>query len=146
MSMSSRFVVAVHALTLLARAGGGPLTSEYIAGSVNTNPIVVRRILGLLRNAGLAAAQPGVGGGSVLTRSPGRITLCDVYRAVEEGELFSLHAQPPNRRCPVGGNIQAALRGVLDEARGAMEKALQRTTLAMIQKDISTRSGQVSGK
>jgi len=146
MNMSSRFVVAVHALTLLANAGGGPLTSGYMAGSVNTNPIVVRRILGMLRKAGLVSAQPGVGGGSRLARGPERITLRDVYRAVEAGELFSLHPQRPNRRCPVGGSIQASLAGVLDEARSTMEKVLEGMTIARVLKAVQARSGKAAGR
>ncbi|HEY4389291.1 MAG TPA: Rrf2 family transcriptional regulator, partial [Ktedonobacteraceae bacterium] len=61
-STNSQFAVAIHTLTLIAQAGDEPITSEYIAGSVNTNPVFIRRILGLLSRAGLVASQPGVGG------------------------------------------------------------------------------------
>ena len=92
MTISSRFAVAVHILTLLETGRGEPLTSEYMAGSVNTNPSVVRRILTLLARAGLTRARMGAGGGTVLARPAGEITLRDVYRAVEcEERLFSLH-------------------------------------------------------
>jgi Rrf2 family protein len=146
MSMSSRFVVAVHALTLLAGSGEKPLTSGYLAGSINTSPIVVRRILGMLRRAKLVAAQPGVGGGSRLARGPERITLRDVYRAVEAGELFSLHPQRPNQRCPVGGNIQASLDGVLSRAQSTMEKVLGEVTMAQVLADVMKRSRRAKGK
>src|SRR5437763_13957245 len=106
--MSSRFAVAVHALTLLG-SEDGPLTSEFIAGSVNTNPVVIRRVLAALRTAKLVASKGGASGGWRLTRAPSAITLRDVYRAVEGPSLFALPEQPPNPACPVGSTIQAAL-------------------------------------
>ena len=82
--------------TLLAMDEDKPIASEYMAGSVNTNSVVIRCILGTLRKAGLAIAQPGAGGGSSLARCLEQITLLDVCRAVETGDLFSLHRRPPN--------------------------------------------------
>ena len=98
--MNSRFAIAVHVLTFLALAGDEPTTSEYIAGSVNTNPVVIRRILSALRQAGLVTAQPGIGGGSSLARPAAEITLADVYRATEERDLFALH--PRSLPCDAG--------------------------------------------
>jgi Rrf2 family protein len=92
--ISSRVAVAVHVLAYMAWKRSEAVTSERIAASVNTNPVVVRRIVGALRNAGMVTVQPGVGGGATLAREPRDITLLDVYRAVEDGdELFSLHPQ-----------------------------------------------------
>jgi DNA-binding IscR family transcriptional regulator len=103
MTISSRFAVAVHILTLLETGRGEPLTSEYVAGSVNTNPAVVRRILSMLARAGLTHARLGAGGGSVLARPAAEISLRDVYRAVEcEERLFSLHHERPNPKVPRG--------------------------------------------
>jgi Rrf2 family protein len=128
--MNSRFAVAVHILTLIARSEGQPVTSEYIAGSVNTNPSLVRRLLSQMTRAGLTTAQMGAGGGALLARPPEQITLRDVYRAVDEGELFGLHPEQPNPACPVGRNIQAMLETRFDAARQAMEAELDRTTVA----------------
>lgn len=128
--MNSRFAVAVHVLTLIAQGEGEPVTSEYIAGSVNTNPSLVRRILSLLARAGLTTSQMGTGGGALLARPAAEITLRDVYRAVDEGELFALHRESPNPACPVGRNIQALLETRFDAATRALEAELDRTTIA----------------
>lgn len=129
MSISSRSAVGVHVLALLARAGDEPLSSEVMAGSVNTNAVVIRRELGLLRQAGLVRSQEGSGGGWRLARNPRRITLLDVYRAVEKETLFSLHNQQPNPACLVGRNIQGALKDVFGDAEAAMERRLEKTTI-----------------
>ena len=134
--MNSRFAVAVHILALLEQGRGEPVTSEYIAGSVNTNASLVRRLLGLLHRAGLTSAQLGTGGGALLARPAGEITLLDVYRAVDEGDLFAMHRERPNPACPVGRNIQAALETSIDRAARAMETELARTTVADVAADV----------
>ena len=129
MQTSSRFAVAVHILALMARAGDEPVKSDQMAGSVNTNPVVIRRILCALAHAGLVASQTGASGGSRLARKPGQISLLDVYRAVEEGGVFALHRQSPSRRCLVGCNIETVLRDVLEEVSLAVERVLAKTTI-----------------
>jgi Rrf2 family protein len=129
MNVSTRFTVALHVLTLLASSPGEALTSEYIAGSVNTNPVVVRRLLGRLRKVGMVSSQPGNGGGWELARSPETLTLRDVRQAVKEGSPFSMHNHPPNPRCPVGKNIQGALGPLYDHAERVMEDDLSHTTI-----------------
>ncbi|HKP74194.1 MAG TPA: Rrf2 family transcriptional regulator [Longimicrobiaceae bacterium] len=143
--MNSRFAVAVHILTLIAQAEGEPVTSEYIAGSVNTNPSLVRRILSLLTRAGLTTAQMGTGGGALLARAAERITLRDVYRAVDDGELFALHRERPNPACPVGRNIQALLETRFDAATRALEAELDRTTIADALADVARCEGEAAG-
>src|SRR5215207_9248111 len=119
--MNSRFAVAVHVLTLLEQSRGEPVTSEYLAASVHTNPSLVRRLLGTLARAGLTTSRLGLGGGALLARRADEITLLDVYRAVdEEGELFALHRERPNPKCLVGRNIQGALTAHLDAATRAL--------------------------
>ncbi|PEA56729.1 transcriptional regulator [Bacillus pseudomycoides] len=125
MGISSRFTVAVHMLTLLAVDKTSRCTSEWIAGSVNTNPVVIRRITGMLKKAGLVDVQAGKGGTS-LARDLDEVTLLDVYKAVEvmeEGHLFSFHDNP-NVQCPVGANIQNVLEIILLQAQEAMENVL----------------------
>src|SRR5262249_31418238 len=138
MPRSSRFVVATHALTMLAYCDGEAMTSEYIASSVNTNPVVVRRVLGLLAKAGLVATQEGAGGGVRLARSADNINLRAVYAAVETQPLFALHPSDPNPQCPVGSTIQGALEPALDAAEGALLGSLAETTVA----DLVGRLGQ----
>lgn len=139
--MNSRFAVAVHVLTLLASAEGEPLTSEYIAGSVNTNPSLVRRLLSTLAKAGLTTAQLGTGGGALLARPAEAITLRDVYRAVADDGLFAMHRERPNPACPVGRSIQSALEARIDNATRALETEFDRTTIAAMLTDVSARAG-----
>ncbi len=130
MLKSSRFVVAVHVLALLAYSKGEAMTSEFIAGSVNTNPVVIRRLLTLLAGAGFVVTQEGAKGGVRLARPAEEIDLLSIYRAVESEGLFALHPQTPKAACPVGGNIQAALVPTLDAAEAAMLDSLKKTTIA----------------
>jgi Rrf2 family protein len=129
MSTSSRFAVAVHVLTLMAWSEDESLKSEQVAESVNTNPVVIRRILCELAQAKLVISQTGSTGGSKLARKAGELTLLEVYQAVERRGVFSLHRQPPSRRCPVGVNIEMVLGDVLDEVNSAVEHVLAKITI-----------------
>ena len=130
MAASTRFSVAVHILTLLAQADGVPLTSGLIAGSVGTNEVVVRRLLGPLRREGFVESRSGTGGGWVLARDPGSVTLDQIWAAVEpEDGLVHRHGAP-NPACLVGRNIQEALDAVALDGRRAWELALGQWTLA----------------
>ena len=135
MSTSSRFAVAVHVLTLMAWAEEEPLKSEHVAESVNTNAVVIRRMLCELAESNLVVSQTGSMGGSKLARLPERITLLDIYQAVESRGVFSLHRHPPNPDCPVGVNIGSVLNDVLDEVDSAVEGVLANITL----KDVVSR-------
>ncbi len=143
MNVNTRFTVAIHTLTLLAapREANEPVTSEYIAGSVNTNPVVIRRVLGQLRSAGLVTSQGGNGGGWRLSQDPEKITLCDVYQAVEDERIFALHHRPPNPHCPVGSHIQQTLTPHFEAATKALESELSHTTLADITREVFAQTG-----
>lgn len=140
--MNSRFVVAVHILTLVERGEGVPVPSETIAASVNTNASLIRRLLGQLMRAGLTTSRLGAGGGTMLAKPAERITLGDVYRAVDAGRIFALHREEPNAACPVGRNIQAVLCNEIDEARRAMERRLDETTIAEMAAGVVAREGR----
>ncbi|QJD84619.1 Rrf2 family transcriptional regulator [Cohnella herbarum] len=130
--ISSRFSIAVHILSLIA-ISSKDCTGDYIAGSVNTNPVIIRRIMGMLKKAGLVDIRPGVGGASLL-KDRDQITLLDVYRAVEvieDGRLFNFHDEP-NPLCPVGRNIEAALRAEMEAAQSAMEQRLAQVNLSQL--------------
>lgn len=140
-TISSRVAVAVHVLAYLAWRRDEPVTSERIASSVNTNPVVVRRIVGALRNAGLVHVQPGVGGGAQLAREPDRISMLDVYRAVEEkDELFAVHSDPC-RNCDIGNNIREVLQGVFCQAHQAMQSVLADVTIADVGAEVRKLAG-----
>lgn len=140
MSISSRFSVGIHILTLIEINKDGTSTSEFIAGSVNTNPAVIRKIMGMLKNAGLVNVRPGVPGAE-LAKKLSDVTLFDVYHAVnvvQEKELFTVHDNP-NPECPVGRNIQKTIEPLLTTAQLAMEKVLKSLTLEDVVKDIETK-------
>lgn len=133
--------MAVHILTLLASKEGEPASSEWIAASVNTNPAVIRRLLGQMSKAGLTSAQLGAGGGALLARDPRRVTLDDVYRAVDDlGEVIPIHSQP-NPKCPVGRNIDAVLREKLERAERALHAELASTSIADLYSAIERATG-----
>ena len=136
MCTSSWFAVAVEVLTILGLAEVEAVRSEHVACSVNTNPVVIRRILCALGRAGLVTSQTGAAGGSRLARRPDRITLREVYRAVEPPSIFSLHRQPPSRECLVGMNIESVLEDVLGEVDGAIDQVLGRITLERVMRSV----------
>ena len=140
MNVSTRFTVALHILTLLASQPGEALTSEYIAGSVNTNPVFVRRLMGVLRKVGLVTSQSGQRGGWELAADPENISLADVRKAIEEGSPFSMHNQPPNPLCPVGRNIQGSLGTIYEKAERALENELARTTIKGLLRSVQARA------
>jgi DNA-binding IscR family transcriptional regulator len=115
------------------------MRSEDIAKSANTNATVIRSLLSRLSEAGLTTSQLGTGGGALLAKPPARICLLDVYRAVEDNEIFALHRSPPDPQCPVGRNIQAVLRPVLDSAGKALERELAAVTIDGIANQLARR-------
>ena len=142
MKISSRFTVAVHILSLVTIENSTLCTSEWIAESVNTNPVVIRRVMGKLKNAGLIQVRRGTGG-ATLQKPLNEVTLLDVYRAVavvEEGELFQFR-EKPNPNCPVGANIQAVLELILNRAQEAMEKILDDVTMDELVTVLSKKIG-----
>lgn len=137
---SNRFAVAVHIMTLLETNKTVRLTSDYIAGSVNTNPVVIRRIIGLLSKAGLLTTSAGVAG-AVITRPASEITLFEIYNAVHnngQDELFAIH-EKPNPACSVGRHIQSSLETAFNEAQKAMEHKLADITLEQITQDVVSK-------
>lgn len=138
MTTNTRFAVGIHILTLLARSRESLITSEHMGGSVNTNPVVIRRVLGDLRRARLVTAHGGNGGGWRLERDPDDITLADVYGAVGTDTLFPLHHKPPSPACPVGRHIQRALTERFDAADTALRAELARTSVADMVRGIFT--------
>jgi Rrf2 family protein len=137
--------MAVHVLAVLAYKEGDRVTSASLAGSINTNPVIVRRLLLALQKARLVETRKGAGSGSRLSRSPRRINLAEVYRAVEAAEPFAAPSRKPNAACPVGHCIKKTLEKVFASAQNALEQDLEKTTLADVF-DAVKASGACSGK
>lgn len=135
MRIASRFAIAVHILSLLGTFPEETLTSDWMAGRIGVNPVIVRNITGMLRRAGLVTTQQGAAG-AFLARPLQQITMFDVYQAVEmQEELFSIHPRP-NTNCPVGANIQGTLETVFTKAQQEMEAHLAETTMAKVVREL----------
>lgn len=129
MAANSQFSMAVHVLSMLAGSREENLKSDFLACSVNTNAVVIRRLLGQLNQAKLVMSQTGSNGGSRLARCPREINLAEIYKAVNCGEVFALHAKSPSKECPVGKNIEAVLGCLQREIDKGIEEKLSRYTL-----------------
>lgn len=137
MQISSRFTLAIHIFACIDTFGNSyKITSDFLAGSTNVNPVVIRKILSQLKNAGLVDVARGTGGTTV-TKPLNEITFLDIYRAVdciENGDLFHFH-ENPNPNCPVGRNIHSILDDKLLRVQNAMEQELASITLADLKRD-----------
>lgn len=130
MLSSSRFIVAVHAMSVLARfTGKGPVCSAMVAESVHTNPVVIRRLMTELEKASLVRSVAGRSGGFELNRDPSSITLADVYFAVEDENVFRMHKVDPNSACPVAAQLGKVLALPLRAAECALHSSLAKTTI-----------------
>ncbi|HIS47212.1 MAG TPA: Rrf2 family transcriptional regulator [Candidatus Scybalocola faecigallinarum] len=138
MQISSRFTIAIHMLTCMeAFKEDYKITSDFLASSINVNPVIIRRILSQLKDAGIIEVKRGTGGAGVI-RPLNEITFLDVYHAVEcieENTLFHFH-ENPNPNCPVGKNIHNILDDKLDRVQKAMERELEAITLADVMADM----------
>jgi Rrf2 family protein len=136
-SANSRLSLAVHTLTWMAKYKDEIeyATSERIARSVNTNPVILRGLLGMMEKERLVCVQRGSNAGWKLARQPEEITLLDVYRAVKPDALFALHHTPPNERCYIGCSIVPVLENVYANVQSALDQELARTTIADILHD-----------
>ncbi|GAA2702712.1 Rrf2 family transcriptional regulator [Nonomuraea recticatena] len=133
MSANSQFTTAIHTLcwiALAARHGESPITSERIAESLASHPVLVRRVLAPLREAGLVGVGRGPGSGWWLERPPEQITLREVYAALGLSQPFALHPHEPKPDCPVGHGIRPALSEVYTSVEAAMARELDSHTIA----------------
>lgn len=132
MQISSRFTIALHILTAMDYFGKDcKVTSDFLAGSIGTNPVIIRRLLTQLKNSGLIHVARGTGGCEP-ARALNEITFYDVYMAVdavEDEKLFHMH-EHPNPECPVGRNINVLLEDKLLDIQVAMENEMKRHTVA----------------
>ena len=140
MKITSRFTVAVHTLLVIYNfSQTTKVTSDFIAASVQVNPVVIRRTLLSLKAAGMVDVKAGSGGASIV-KDLRDITLYDVYKAVDsvDGDMFHFH-ENPNPACPVGRNIHAVLDAHLADAQAAIENELKKVTLLDLTKDLASK-------
>ncbi len=137
MANNCRFAFATHILSVLALHEGGSCSSDVLAGTVNTHPVVIRRLLLELKEAGLLETQRGPGGGAKLSRCAEEITLAQIHRAVA-GEIGAIgeHPNTPAQSCCVGREIKGILERVSDRARLAVEREFESVSLADVLTEI----------
>ena len=137
MQITSQFTIAVHIITAVDYFGGcDSVTSSFLAGSIGVNPVIVRNVMGRLKEAGIIEISQGRSG-IVLSKPLEKISLFDVYQAlgcVSEDGLFHFH-ENPNANCPVGRNIHKAMDARLACIQSAMETQMKQMSLAEIVAD-----------
>lgn len=134
--------MAVHVLAVLAYKEGDRVTSAALAQSVNTNPVIIRRLLLALQRAKLVETCKGLGAGSRLSRAPMRINLAEVYRAVEECRSFAKPSRKPSAACPVARWVRTTMDSIFQSAQRAMERDLEKTTLADVVSGVRSSQSQ----
>lgn len=127
---NGRFATALHILVLLEKAKGELLSSDYLAGSININPVLVRKELSNLRNSGFVTSKEGKNGGSALAINPSKITLGAIYESVKQISLLGHQKNTPNPKCPVGKDINQHLNSLYNDTEIILITQLNKQTLA----------------
>lgn len=130
MSRNCRFTAAVHVCAVLANNPDTDVTSDYVASSLNTNPVVVRRLLASLAQAGLVASKRGSGGGYRLAKPAARVDLATIAAAVEDDEGPAFSPKPPNPTCIIARNIKPVIVAAIARAEAARMSELGKVSLA----------------
>ncbi|MCH3948125.1 MAG: Rrf2 family transcriptional regulator [Olsenella sp.] len=142
MQITSRLTMAAHMVCAIDYFGRTmPVTSTFLAGSIGTSPVMVRTIMGMLKQAGIISSSKGKSG-ITLARPLSEISLLDLWHAVDQSDadsLFHFH-ENPCPQCPVGGNIHAALDGHLEDAQRALEGQLAAVSLESVAEDVRWRA------
>jgi len=136
MATNTQFSIAVHLMIALGFNGERQATSGELAGSINTSPSFVRRILAKLSKAGLVSTTTGKSGSCLLAKKTEEISLLEIYKAVDAPQTFAIHDYPVQNACRVSCNIEAVMRKVLTRAQNSFEGSLEETTLAELIADI----------
>lgn len=131
-----RFATSLHILTLLAYTNDELLSSEFIAGSININPAVVRKEISNLRNNGLIESKEGKGGGSRLAKPASEIHISDIYKAVKPASVLG-KSNTPNPACPIGKNINQHIDDLYQDTENFLLKKLENITLEKFTKKFS---------
>ena len=143
--MNTRFAVATYALTFMSLAQERMVTSDELAASIGTHPALVRRMLSMLREAGLVETQLGPGGGARLARLPEQISLLQVYDAIRAADdLFSIGRISPNPDCPMSAGIQSTLECMLSRPEMALRLALDGVSIRNLLNEATARVPQAA--
>ena len=139
--MNSRFSLAVHVLCLLATQPEERITSGFLAVSIGTNPVVIRRLMAKLRQAGLVTSKGAAGGGWMLAKPAVKISLTSVRSALEDEVAMRMHKESPHSDCVVGMGVHQALNLVYGHVDTAIDKALAHVSVADVLADALAKVG-----
>ncbi len=137
---SVQFTVAAHIMAALGDRHGEEISSATLAESVNADPTFVRKSLSKLSKAGLVLTKRGKSGASLLSRSPRKITLLDIYRASAAPPAFAIHSYPVKKKCPVSCHLKECMSEVLSQAQHSFERSLAKVTVAHLVAQIRERA------
>jgi len=127
---NTRFATAIHIMTLLAKSPDEWLSSDWIAASININPVMVRKEISILREAGLVESRKGKDGGCQLSRSAQTILISEIFNAVKTAEILGRKNQQPNPKCDIGRHINQRLDGLFSETNNIVTQFLGKKSLA----------------
>lgn len=139
MANNTQFSIAIHIMAALACGCDKDITSSTLAGSVNTSPSFVRRVLAKLSKAGLVETATGKAGKTWLARDPKQISLLDIYQAVDAPKAFAIHDYAEQKACVVSCHIKEALDKALGKTQKAMEVSLKEMSLAQVVTEVKRK-------
>ena len=126
---NTRFATIIHILTLLAKNPDEWINSDWIASSINVNPVIVRKEMSVLQEQGWVISRKGKEGGSKLNIPSDQITLAELYGTVKNSEVLGKKNLHPNPNCPIGKNINNKLETLFTETDELVLTSLQAKTL-----------------
>lgn len=126
---NTRFATAIHILVLLSKHKEEWIASEWLAGSIGVNPVVVRREIAALKKAGLVESLKGKDGGCRLAKKDKALLLSEVFTAISHTDLLGKKNKKPNPQCPVGKNINKELDKLYNQIDQTVVQYLKQYTL-----------------
>ena len=137
MAANSRFAVAIHTMGVLAFVNDGPVSSEMIAKSVDTNPVVIRRIIRRFVKHGLVSVRMGTGGGASLTKPAADISLAEIYGALEENPIFQVPKLASDHPCSVGRIVRPVMEELFADVESELISRLNVISLEDVMERVS---------
>ncbi len=127
---NTRFATNIHIMTLLAKEPEKFLTSEWIAGSININPVIVRKELIILKKFGLIESRQGKDGGARILKNAVEISITEIYEVVRNSEILGKKNLNPNPKCTVGKDINKNLNALFSETENVVQQFLMNKKLS----------------
>lgn len=126
---NTRFATSIHIMTILGSNPEEWFTSEWLAGSININPVIVRKEISVLKEAGLVDSRKGKEGGCRLAKDLNKIKISEIYLAVKNSEILGKKNQNPNPKCEIGKEINQKLDVLISETEGLVVSFLTNKSL-----------------